>query len=190
CGGIIDEEDVFCKICGKDVFEEENYEEVDIENEFEKEEELATYETDEDSYYMDSQKHFDLSDRFFHILLEEGWSMEDAEIGGLICAKIWEEQRPTAMESFIKGLENYQKEVENSYLERLKEENTKNAIFEELKKLIEAEKEQKNKVNEMAEIKILKENGSWIIDVVDPLAGYIIKESNKKIKIHKNYSVI
>ncbi len=185
CGQIIEPEDITCKNCGKNVRDElkEDFME-DMYSEFEKDEDTAVYEQDRDNLYNDTKRPYDLTEKFTNKLIEAGWFKDDVEKAGVICAYIWEQYKPEDMKSFEAHLEECKNQIESNIIERIKEADIKEIIFEEFKELKKEEEEKNINVDkEFCDISILKEDNKWIVDVFDPLANYNVVAPEKKINI-------
>jgi len=188
CGNLLDADSALCSACGYNFIEKTEDDENSINDEIERDEDTPVHAYDEYNLYDEEVRDYDISDRFSDKLIEYGWAESDAEFGGLVCAKIWETNKPTNLDDFTKCLI----EINNIYAQQLIDDKLKEYIFEEFKKILEEERDSNRKVSENCIIEIYRVDDKWIVNVNDPLAGFEAANLNKLVNIgggKGNYSI-
>jgi len=105
CGSLLKADSAYCSNCGYDFFDKDSDTENIINDEIEYEEDTPVQSADENNLFDEALRDYDISDMFSDKLVEFGWTTSDAELGGLVCAGIWEQHKPINVDALTSLLD-------------------------------------------------------------------------------------
>jgi len=179
CGSLLKADSAYCSNCGYDFFDKDSDTENIINDEIEYEEDTPVQSADENNLFDEALRDYDISDMFSDKLVEFGWTTSDAELGGLVCAGIWEQHKPINVDALTSLLDKN----DRIHSKILNSDALKKIIIDGFKIIMEEENKLDKNTPENWDIQISNIDGKWVASVNNPLEGFEFSNPSKLINI-------